>query len=126
MLRFSFIFCALFSLSSLASVDILSASFDGTSNNITMEVVYGGGCMEHSFELEFSPICLQSMPLQCSAQLKHTQGEKDPCKARIFKSLTFSAAKFTSRPAYLDLSADFSKKRIFVANNDESQNVPSL
>lgn len=114
MSRFLSIFFLIYSASSFCDVDILSATYDGNADEITLEIRFPGGCRPHAFELNFSPWCLQSYPLQCSAMLVQTEGQDDPCKASVFKRLIMSASEFTTRPAFVNVISGESMRRIFV------------
>ncbi len=80
---------SLFLWNSIHAAVIQSGRFDKESNQIKLLLTYGGGCEEHTFELEYSPVCLETYPAQCSANLKQTAGFNDFCEAMITKEYSF-------------------------------------
>jgi hypothetical protein len=61
-------------------------------NTLELEVSYGGGCKEHSFQLIGSAALAKSMPPVRSVQLVHA-ADKDECK------------KMMQQKLYIDISA---------------------
>jgi len=66
---------ALFSFSANAA-EIKDARFNTENLTLEIDVAYGGGLTEHSFDLEFGR-CLHSYPAQCFATLLHTSSEPE-------------------------------------------------
>ncbi len=91
------------------AAQIKSASVVG--KNIHVQVVYGGGCEEHTFDLKLNPACLETFPVQCSAELYHNSNG-DACEAIISKNLIFSMKKLGVENPYfsrasLTITGDF-------------------
>ncbi len=75
------------------AAEVLSANLDAAGKNILVDVSYGGGCKEHTFKLKLGG-CLESFPVQCSAQLVETVvGGPDFCEAIVGKTVKFSLKK---------------------------------
>lgn len=55
-------------------------------NTLFLDVSYGGGCGEHSFEMNGSMAVMKSMPPQRAVKLTHTNHE-DYCKAIVRKTI---------------------------------------
>lgn len=91
---------ALSAATAQAQPEIFSGSYLTTTDEIELQVAYGGGCEEHIFSLEVSPFCLESFPAQCSAVLADS-GEDDVCEAYISETIRLPAPEITSRPYYL-------------------------
>ncbi len=53
-----------------ADVEVFSAKFDAATNEIVLEVGYGGGCGEHEFSLTVGT-CYETYPVQCEVKLVH-------------------------------------------------------
>lgn len=74
--------------SSTYGANITDARVSLDNKTLEIDVNYGGGCKEHEFELDINE-CLESSPVQCTAELLHnTNG--DLCEAIIGKTLIFS------------------------------------
>jgi hypothetical protein len=56
------------------------ATLDGSKQNLEFLVGYSGGCAKHVFTLEVGS-CLETYPVQCSAQLIHRSN--DQCEAYL-------------------------------------------
>ena len=63
---------------------ISSVSVDG--NIMTVEVTYGGGCKDHSFQMIGSSTIAKSMPAIRSIQLSHVSNG-DECKKMLIQKL---------------------------------------
>lgn len=82
------------------AAEVLSANLDAAKKNILVDVSYGGGCKEHTFKLKLGG-CLESLPVQCSAQLVETVvGGPDFCEAIVGKTVKFSLKKYGLTDAY--------------------------
>ncbi len=56
---------------------------------LTMTFEYGGGCLDHTFELHMSPASfMESLPVQANVYLRHSDFD-DPCDAWFKHSATF-------------------------------------
>ncbi|MDZ4662544.1 MAG: hypothetical protein SGJ18_13110 [Pseudomonadota bacterium] len=106
----------LLSTVSLAA-EVKSASVIG--KNIQVEVVYGGGCGEHTFDLKLNPACLESFPVQCSAQLYH-DSNGDVCEGLVHKSLIFSMKKMGLVDSY------FSRASLTITGDNNSRATVTL
>src|SRR5688500_223643 len=78
---------------------VKSAKLDESQKNILIEVTYGGGCAKHDFSLKMGS-CLESYPVQCSAQL--IDNTVDPCEAIINKTITISLEKAGLTDSYYE------------------------
>jgi hypothetical protein len=94
-----FLFITLVSLFSVSSqaVEILSAKLDASKTNLIVTVAHGGGCGDHSYELKMG-VCLESMPVQCQATIKHMTN--DFCEAIISREAKFSLKKYKLTDKY--------------------------
>jgi hypothetical protein len=65
------------------------------------QVQHAGGCTEHGFALVFSPVFMESYPVQAMGILSH-DARGDNCRALIGRTLSFdlSPLKQTYRDAY--------------------------
>ncbi len=82
------------------AAEVRSANLDAAGKNILVDVSYGGGCKEHTFKLKLAG-CLESFPVQCSAQLVETVvGGPDFCEAIISKTVKFSLKKYRLTDGY--------------------------
>lgn len=86
-----------FSVSSLAA-EVQEARVNSETGIIEVDVSYGGGCQEHSFQLEIG-MCLESHPVQCFAELKHNSNG-DTCEAYLGQTLEFSMADYGLNDSY--------------------------
>lgn len=83
-------FVCLFSFQSFAA-QVLSARMDSSGKNILIDVAYTGGCGTHDFSLKVAELCLESDPVQCSAELIHKTD--DSCEASIQETIKISLKK---------------------------------
>lgn len=90
----SSIFVSLMGFSAHAA-EVTGASISG--DQLIVQVVHGGGCGEHSYDLELRG-CAESMPVQCQAVLKHTT--QDFCEALLSRKATFSLKKLGLTETY--------------------------
>lgn len=98
-LFFSFLSIALFSISVFA-VEVQEARFNAETNSIEVDVVYGGGCKEHTFTLK-PGICLESFPVQCQVTIiDQTKG--DFCEAFISQTVVFPLNKTPFKDEYFN------------------------
>lgn len=74
--------------SSSFAAQVKSAKLDASRKNILVEVVYGGGCGEHNFSLKMNG-CLESMPVQCTAQIVD-DNTTDACEALVHTTAVIS------------------------------------
>ncbi len=64
------------------------ASFDKSTNQLIIDIKYGGGCFPHLFSLEWDGLTLESAPPQYNFRLVDLS-EYDPCKAILPAQLRF-------------------------------------
>ncbi|HRK09072.1 MAG TPA: hypothetical protein PLZ57_14990 [Pseudobdellovibrionaceae bacterium] len=102
----------LWSASSASALEILNAQIVGAGEEAALEmnVVYGGGCKTHQFELQMD-YCMESFPVQCRARLVDLTTD-DFCEAMISKTVTFSLRELGLLDSYyqrasLEISASF-------------------
>ncbi len=69
-------------------MSLRGAIFDKTSNQLVIDIKYGGGCFPHLFSLEWDGLTLESFPPQYNFQVVDLS-EYDPCKAIIPAQLRF-------------------------------------
>lgn len=86
----SFLALALFatSFSSMAA-EIYSAKLDDSQENLIVYVKYAGGCKKHDFSLRVGR-CLESMPVQCEAEVVETVKGFDGCEAIKLEEVVFN------------------------------------
>lgn len=98
-MKFIALFLALSSVSSFAAT-VHSAKLDAAKKNILVDVSYGGGCKKHNFTLKVG-MCLESYPVQCSAELVETTvGGPDLCEAIVGQTVTLNLAKYRLDEGY--------------------------
>ena len=64
------------------------ASFDKSTNQLIIDINYGGGCFPHLFSLEWDGISLESFPPQYNFNLVDLS-DYDPCRALLPAQLRF-------------------------------------
>ncbi len=74
------------------AAEIIRGKYLAAEGVIELQVRYGGGCKEHRFELQMGG-CLESMPVQCAAQLVDLTKD-DFCEAIVGDTLRFSLADY--------------------------------
>lgn len=69
------------------AAQINSGTFNAETQKVELNVSYGGGCFDHTFELELAGGCRESFPVQCDLNLVDTTGKVDMCEAFITENL---------------------------------------
>jgi len=41
---------------------VTSARYEAETDDVVVDVQYGGGCKKHTFEIQFDDVCLESLP----------------------------------------------------------------
>jgi hypothetical protein len=77
---------------------IKKAALNLRAKSIEVDLVYGGGCKEHKFELQMEG-CLESMPVQCTVNVVDTTTD-DYCEALIGKRVSFSLEEYNLTDDY--------------------------
>lgn len=110
--RVAIVAAFLWSAGSVSALEILKAQVVGAGEEaaLEMQVVYGGGCKTHQFELQMD-LCMESFPVQCRARLVDLTTD-DFCEAMISKTVTFSLRELGLLDSYyqrasLEISASF-------------------
>ncbi len=67
---------------------VRSARMDQSNTHILIDVTYAGGCSEHKFALKLDDHCLESSPVQCTAEL--VESTNDGCEALIGETISIS------------------------------------
>ncbi|MFW7381130.1 MAG: hypothetical protein ACOH5I_20110 [Oligoflexus sp.] len=75
------------------TVTVKDGSYLG-ANQISVTFTYTGGCAEHYFQLQMSPICTRSIPQQCIAEIVEPTPVRDDCEALISETKTFAVDEF--------------------------------
>lgn len=70
------------------AAEVKSAKYNAAKKGIEIGVKYGGGCKEHKFELQVGT-CLESFPVQCSAELVDLTND-DFCEALVSRTIFIS------------------------------------
>lgn len=78
---------ALLASANAFAVEIKDARLN-SNNDIEVDVVYGGGCHEHTFALKIEA-CFETMPVRCPATVVDTTAKPDFCEALISRTVTF-------------------------------------
>lgn len=92
------------------------ATFDRSTNQLVIDINYGGGCFPHLFSLEWDGLSLESFPPQYNFNLVDLNDE-DPCKALLSAQLRFDIATpgiQLDRPAVINLVTAGSGRQIQV------------
>lgn len=91
----------LFIIFGAEAANILSARLDADQKNIVMDVEYSGGCRKHVFKLKLDDACLETYPVQCSAQLvEEIDGGVDDCQRIIQEQAVVSLKKHKLHDEY--------------------------
>jgi hypothetical protein len=99
MSRLILIAMSVFSFASQAAL-VESARLDAGRTHLLVEVVYGGGCKPHRFDLQMES-CLETYPVQCTVELvDKTKG--DYCEAIIRKTVIFSLKRLGLTDPYFN------------------------
>lgn len=96
------------------SLQIQGVSFDKSSDQLIIDVKYGGGCFPHSFSLEWDGTILKSTPPQYNFNLVDTS-KYDPCKAFNYTQLRFdinTPSIQISKPSIINLGTAFQGGKI--------------
>ena len=73
---------------------ILSARLDSEQKNLLVDVAYSGGCKKHFFKLKMDEMCLETYPVQCSAELQEEiEDGEDMCQRSVRHQAVFSLKK---------------------------------
>lgn len=96
------------------AAEVLSAKLDASKKNILVDVRYGGGCKKHEFSLKLGA-CLESYPVQCSADLIETiEGGFDACESIRMETAVISLKKAGLTDTY------FERARLTILGDNES------
>jgi hypothetical protein len=87
---------------SASALEILGAKVLGSGQQavLEMDVTYGGGCKEHSFELQLQG-CFETFPVKCEANLVDLTVD-DFCEALISKTVTFTLRELGLLDSYFE------------------------
>ena len=69
------------------AAQINSGRFNAKTQKVELNVSYGGGCAQHSFELQLVGGCAESMPVKCYLNLVHSTDQQDLCRKIIVQNL---------------------------------------
>ena len=116
MIKFIFL-CTLFVANIASAVEIKDARVDASAGTLEVDIAYGGGCEEHKFELKVSNICLESFPVQCSAEVVDVSAKPDMCEAYLFRTVKFVLSDYKLNDSY------FEKARFTIYGSDPSKSV---
>lgn len=67
-------------------INVDGVSLEG--DMLTLEVIHGGGCAQHDYQLAWNGAFMESLPVQARLVLVH-DAHGDPCKALVRKALQF-------------------------------------
>jgi len=84
---------------SVVSPNVESAKLNAKEGVLEVDVSFGGGCLEHTFELQVGG-CLESFPVQCTLKVVDTTEGFDACEAFLFKTLKFSLKEYGLTDSY--------------------------
>ncbi len=90
MLKFAILLATSLSASAAFSAEISSGRYNAETQSIELDVVYGGGCGKHDFDLEVDG-CRESFPVSCDAKLIETS--QDFCEALISTTIQLPLQK---------------------------------
>lgn len=93
---------------------IKGASFDKPTNQLIIDINYGGGCFPHLFSLEWDGLSLESFPPQYNFILVDLS-EYDPCRAILPAQLRFDIDTPNvqlDRPSVINLGTVRSNRQI--------------
>jgi hypothetical protein len=84
-------FLMMFASSSAFAAKILDVRLDAENKHLLIDVAYTGGCGDHQFQLKMNDVCLETYPVQCSAQLLHKTN--DSCEALLSGTVVVNLKK---------------------------------
>ena len=67
-------------------------------DKLIIDVIYGGGCRQHTFQLNWDGKFLKSNPAQVVLELSHDAND-DPCRALIHERLQFDLSVIIENPS---------------------------
>lgn len=103
------------------AAQILSAQLDSDQRNLLVDVVYSGGCKRHLFKLRMHDECLETYPVQCSADLiEEIEGGEDSCQSIIRHQAVFGLKRHKLHDEYFRGA----KLTIFSNNSSVSLKLP--
>lgn len=102
-------------------VGIESAGLKG--DKLILDVVYGGGCRTHDFQLSWDGSILKSNPPQVVLSLTHN-GNGDPCKALVIERLQFDLSVELQSPEQYVLRVVSNTTEVIAHKPSESSTVP--
>ena len=111
---------ALLASSVSLAAQVQSAKLSPKGDKILIDVLYSGGCAEHTFELKWVG-CAEVSPALCTAQLVDTTKEVDMCEAMISRRVVISLAKAKLNDPY------FAGARLQILGDEASdKNAPKF
>lgn len=82
------LFASLVMAGNAFAAEVKSAKYNAAKKGIEIDVVYGGGCKAHNFELQVGG-CRESFPASCDAELVDLTND-DFCEALISRTVFIS------------------------------------
>lgn len=95
-----------------AGAQILSAKLTNDKKGIALTVRHGGGCGKHEYKLKVGS-CLESMPVQCGAELIHHTN--DFCEGLLTRDIVISLEEARLNDKY------YSKATLTISGSDNSK-----
>lgn len=90
---------AIFTVGNAQAARVTGASVDIARKTVSVDVVYGGGCKEHSFKLVNNTGCFETYPVSCRLELIE-DANGDMCEAMIYKKIQFTFAELGFNDSY--------------------------
>lgn len=79
--------------------EVVAAAVDASKQTLTVTVRHGGGCGEHNYSLKMG-LCLETYPVQCSAEL--FDDTEDYCEAYLTNEVVFTFRELGLNNSYFN------------------------
>jgi|GEM_PF-1121300 len=112
MLKFAILLVSSLSASIAFSAEIRDGRYNVQAQAIELDVVYGGGCGEHTFDLKVGA-CQESFPVSCSVKLLHSS--QDFCEALVSETIQLPLEKVGLNDGY------YSNGSVTIKGDNKSQ-----
>jgi hypothetical protein len=98
----------------VCATEIISAQFDPSQQQLTLELAFTGGSQEHQFSLLWDPCQVRNGQQEIAARLVDT-GHSDTGREEFFQTLKFDLSSLQCKPAWLTIrSGRFSHKTLWI------------
>ncbi|MCX7977543.1 MAG: hypothetical protein N2578_00920 [Bdellovibrionaceae bacterium] len=92
---------------------LVDARWDRTTQTLSLDLIYTGGCEEHNFSLLFGECQRGAEGLEIAARLVDT-GWRDICEKLIRQTVRIDLSQMTCRPAALTVIATVGRQTVLI------------